>query len=292
MLVELVLTDWSSRVDALAWPMRLIADRLREGPPPSAELAEAIEELRKLSPTKLRHRIQWLMSLAGDLHFEACVSLFWAGIRDENRRAAEAHLEAVLGPDFVERLAKRSLAPDGEARTAAMQAAYEVVVTAAERGDQARNQRAVFRTSVKREARLRLTDAAPHKAAPDRVAREAASTEVLLPPAAARRGDPEKSTRRPPGAESLTSPTMPSDSILEANEEARAEEHGSQKIEEKFTEWGLTPKERALALALALGGPPDRVRTLAEAARDLEIAESTARVHAMNIRRKIKAAGL
>jgi len=56
-VVEMVLIDWTERIDELFVPMRMIARRLQEGPSLSPELVEAIEGLRQLSPEALRERV-------------------------------------------------------------------------------------------------------------------------------------------------------------------------------------------------------------------------------------------
>jgi DNA-binding CsgD family transcriptional regulator len=247
-VVEWVVTDWVERVRQLRWPWELIRARLQEGPV-DGELAEALAELRQLSPSAIRERAKQTVDMAGDPVFESAASVVWAAVEDEDRQLAETYLRDLLGPGFVERLARRTGSTRGEAGTAAMQAAYEVIIRAVERGDRAENQRAVFRTAVDRLATERIMDAPPRGVGLEDQARDLASPEPLSAP--------------------------------DARLKARAE---ADDLERQLRARGLTSRECELALALALDGAP----SLAEAARDLGMAESTARVHAANIRKKLK----
>jgi DNA-binding CsgD family transcriptional regulator len=276
-LVEMVLTDWFERIEKLVAPIRLIARRLQEGPLPSVELIQAVEELRQLSPGELRDRVDWLIGHAGDPQFEATVSLFWVALQEEDRRAAEAHLTALGGTRLAHQLAKRTGAPQGEAAVAVMQAAYEIVEKAVDRRDRwTRSQRGVFRKALARAAAMGLDDAHPHKAKPERVSREAASRGDIFEPTRPEPSDTRHASQAPVEPDQLGASTLSPDAQLRAADDA-------EDLIRELDRAGLSARERELALVLALGGAP----TLAEAALDLGIAGSTARVLAHRMRRKL-----
>jgi len=276
-LFEMVVTDWIERTERSVEPLRMIFRRLREGPPPSVELRVAIEKLCRLSPAELADTVRWLVRTSGDVAFEATLGLYWAAIQEDERRAAEAYLAALGGKRIADDLVARLGVPEGEASAAVMLAVYDVIETAAERRDRwTRSQRGVFRTAVARKAAARLLDAPPHEAAPESVAREAPAADL---PAVPLRGDPlsrAKRNRRAARLKRLPSAEATPDARLRAAEDQAA-------LEERLTAAGLTHRERELALALALGGSP----SVAEAARELGMAESTARVHVHRIRKKL-----
>ena len=248
---EMLWADWRLRVERKISPLAQIQERVQSGDA-SEELQEVFREYQHLSDETKRERLNWLIDEAGDLSFELQLAGFLAVADDPGIGDVWGMLNGILGTGFVPYLIRETGASEPEARVATMQAAYEVVEKAVERGDKAENQRGVFRKSVLRRAM------------------------VLLVPEL---GLKEKDKERRKELTALYETTLEAQPLPDAQDDAHA-------FDQRLLDLGLTVRERELALSLAVGGAP----SWAEAGRDIGMSDSTARVHAHNIRKKMRSA--
>ncbi len=248
---EMLWADWRLRVERQLSPLALIHERIQSGDA-SEELQEVFREYQQLSDETKRERLNWLIDEAGDLSFELQLAGFLAVADDPGIGDVWGMLKGILGTGFVPYLISKTGVPEPEAKIATMQAAWEVVEKAVERGDKGENQRAVFRKSVLRRAML-----------------------ILVPELGLKESDKERRKE----LEALYETTLEAQPLPDAQDDAHA-------LVQSLRDHDLTPRQLELALTLALEGAP----SWAEAGRDLGMSESTALVHAHSIRKKMRSA--